>query len=431
MACLPAKRVVSKEQFSEIFQVPTLMVASAELKLRLGLISSTGIVERLRAMPLRAATAPNVRRFLTEFDKLTDDISAPLREMLEKDPAQLSETFFRLFPKHHDADWELGDKDVQRWAHETSGRLLEVARVAPYLVITGMMDPENDQGRAWANGAISVKQVDTRLGLGETFATFRNSLHTKQLEQYPDGFLPVSRDSLIALRQWSESEVDRAKQWERRTVHKIDFSAAISSVTPPPVTREQNARLELLLARFDATLDPRTMGRCTAAGLDIKTVDASRGDWRVVRTESGAPIRAGSMAHVAMLNYLRAGCGPQKDFARLRTMMDEITSVERGPEDDDRIEFMRGQLLCNLARWARNGIGGERSEDAARRYEQMYRMRIYKLDHEPTDTEKGALAQRFPSGAAEGFSCLRPNQNGSRLQRAYSIDPRDPWATLQ
>lgn len=432
-ACLPPQLLVSKEEFSSYFMISQLVAAQANRTLR-PFFAMAFSKEKLGNIPEKAIRREHLRRLLEEFDKATGELSAPIRKRLENDPQSLIEAFFANYPYDPASDRNLGGIEKQKWAKDTARELLEVGKLSAYLAIVGPM--YKDALQKISGGP---DRIDKNYGIGDTYILDREFLQAGIYEHLPEGTMPVSRESLVALRELSRKNAELAKSRSYFPPLKLDeaLGKAASQFLEKDraelagVEQAIHEKLELLARRFRYTLDPWEMGNCKFDDLDPKSAAASNGDWKMAKTADGNPIVQGSLEHIHLLDFFMQGCGPKKDFARMRKTMEEIVAGAPQPGEPAQATNRRKTQLCLLARWARYGIGGERSEERAMAYEKQFRSEIYKVSLDPTEDELAKLKAQYPDGraASENFLCFRPPQK--TLSDRTLTDPRDPWADLR
>lgn len=366
-ACEPPQILVSKEKFSRYFMIPQLVAAHADRTLR-PFFAMAFSKEKLGSIPEKAVRQEHVRRLLEEFDKATTELSVLIRKRLESDPQSLIDAFFANYPYDPASDPDLAGIEKQQWAKETAGELLELGKLSAYLAIVGSI-----YGDALQKASSGLNRVDQVYGVGDTYILERELLQTGVYEHLPEGTLPVDRRSLVALRELSRKNAELAKS--RRYSPPLKLGDALGKAARQLLEKDKAElagaehaifeRLDLLAKRFRSTLDPWEMGNCEFDGLDKESVAISESDWRIAKKANGEPIVQGSIEHMHLLDFFLQGCGPKKDFGKIRNSMDDFVAGHAQPGEPTRVTNRRKTQLCVLARWARYGIGGERSEARA------------------------------------------------------------------
>lgn len=432
-ACLPPQLLVSKEEFSRYLMIPQLVAAHTDHTLR-PFFAMAFSKEQLGNIPEKAIRPEHARRLLEEFDKVAGDLSAPIRKRLESDPQSLVDAFFDNYRYDSASDRNLAGIEKQQWAKDSARELLEVGKLSAYVAIIGPIF-KNALGKA----SVGPDRIDKNYGIGDTYILDRELLQAGIYELLPEGMLPVSRDSLVVLRKLSRNNAELAKS--RRYFPPLELDKALGKAASQILEKDKTElaavektireKLELLGRRFRYTLDPWEMGNCKFDDLDLRSAAVSDGDWKIAKKANGEPIVQGSLEHMHLSDFFHQGCGPKKDFARMRKTMEDIVAGRPQPGEPVEATNRRKTQLCALARWTRYGIGGERSEERAMDYEKQFRSVIYKVTLNPTESELANLKARYPDGraASENFLCFRPPQK--TLSDRTLVDPRDPWVDLR
>ena len=215
----------------------------------------------------------------------------------------------------------------------------------------------------------------------------------------------------------------------QRLVKELNLLAAEFSTIKQALSTDDTSkitkRLEVLSARIQMLSNPTITGRCAQLSLDPVSAAASEGNWATVKTSQGAAIERGSHEHLKLFFYYKQGCSGQRDFKVARKVLEDISAT---PYDYKKTKpGLRSDVRhCELARWARYGVGGERSETLAREYEYRFRSEAWMVPINPTAAELRDLVTRHPGyeAASYGFLCPPNRVTGG-------IDPRNPWKDLE
>ena len=215
----------------------------------------------------------------------------------------------------------------------------------------------------------------------------------------------------------------------RRLVTELKILAAELSSGKQTLSKEENAelmkRLDVLSTRVVLLSNARITGRCAELSIDPVSAVAGRGDWATTKTSQGAPIERGSFEHFHLSLYFRLGCSGKQDFEVTRKVLEDISAT---PYDYKKTKAgLRSDVRhCELARWARYGIGGKRSETLALEYENRFRSEAWMIPVNPTAEDLRDLAMRHPGNAAAAYGFLCPPDRVTG-----GIDPRNPWKDLK
>lgn len=187
--------------------------------------------------------------------------------------------------------------------------------------------------------------------------------------------------------------------------------------------------IKYLVESVRAVADPNITGVCQGLGIDLKTAEESRGDWRLVRARNNpseenqagsTPIKASSFLHTKLFWYYRLGCGGKKDLEIARKILFDISDLEPislRERSDLRAEFRH----CAAETWAKYGIGGPVDLVRAEQFSKRYTKATFLLQNEDTPAIRAEMAAQFPDAAKRNFGCPRAD---------YYRDPRDPWLRL-
>ena len=215
----------------------------------------------------------------------------------------------------------------------------------------------------------------------------------------------------------------------RRLVTELKAMAAELTSAQQPHSKEFDAdltkRLAMLFTRVEMLSSSIITGRCAQLSIDPVSASTSKGNWATAKTSQGAPIERGAFEHQNLFHYYKLGCSGRQDFKAARKVLEDISDT---PYDYKKTKpGLRSDVRhCELARWARYGVGGERSETLALEYENRFRSEAWMIPVNPTAKDLRDLVARHPGYDAVTYGFLCPPD-----QVTGGIDPRNPWRDLK
>jgi hypothetical protein len=100
--------------------------------------------------------------------------------------------------------------------------------------------------------------------------------------------------------------------------------------------------------------------------LDVESVRNSGGNWKAVKVAGGQPIAAGANEMQVLALAFTSGCFVEPDIAAARRMLEVWANNHHD------IGKRAAASHCTLATWYRYGIGGNKDEAAAVRWEKRF-----------------------------------------------------------
>lgn len=373
-SCLPKPVTVSKENAARYWSIEALVGKTLEDEAYAWAL--LGFLEGYqKPFPAGSVSEENQARVLAELQKIADQSAVPLRKALSPLAPRILEIFYQpghCSPSYIDQD--LASPIKQAWVADSVQEILGSRRLAAYLPFFRIV--ARDRFVAEFKGE-EGDQLDKHSGLGDNYRLQRELLLRFADSPWLIAVLPEGA-RLSPLSQLTRKNAGIAKanhfsppnclEREVRLTTQALRSAELKDLMNSELNRVKKLGAQLR-DRFAYVVNPPTTETCFRYEplYDPESVRQSHGDWRKVRIVGGQALTADISKLSVLPSAYASGCFGKRDTAAARRTL-EVYANSHGDKGK-----IAARTHCQLARWYRYGIGGERDEARAREWEARFR----------------------------------------------------------
>ncbi|MDH5233138.1 MAG: hypothetical protein OEY38_24050 [Gammaproteobacteria bacterium] len=365
----------------------------------------------------------DLKQFLNQFDQILTELLVPSEAWVASNEQAVHQVFLldidtqirnSTYPDDELVRF-LQNKEVQNWAMRQSAFLAEAAPLGTFVQLIKLLAPEKKDHEEFAERKKVLQAFESSSVLNALGKYTVIHLHNISQALSSDLFKPLmpTRYNLEKLHQ---EEISLRADAERifgnpSTINYaklIGASLVVNKLTTDDKMKvyhfqqQELGAIDELVKRAYYAVYPKLAGNCDRfrQWYDEESIRNSNGDWTKVKYPDGRSIDpqdiidevGDSVMQPLTLAYLH-GCFGEKDVVAARQVLESWANThgDRGP--------IAHLTHCTLANWARYGVGGEKDESTALKWEARF-------VHE-TKFAKGCMNHLPP------------------------IDPSNPWRVLK